>query len=437
LVVAGATLVFAAPSAAQLSSAWSQFRDNAQGTSQGSVVGAQSARPASGFPVNLPVVPGGAGEAPGGVAVSASGTIFVGQGATMTAYSSSGRRLWTYSASGGGGSEPPTITAPALSLSGSTVYSLQTVFNFFGGTPPSTLIAVNAATGKLRWSAPVGTLAAVSGTAQPTVTVGPTGTLYVAANISSSGGPEGSALITGATVSAFSPYGGVEWSTAIGGPVEGGPVVDASGNVYVSNSGGPNPSQVVALNAGGSVLWQTTLGSYAAAGALLTPPVLSPGGSTVFVATRSTDQGGTNGSVYALSTADGSVLGTIGSASGGISGTLALSARYGYLYGGTSGGFLSALPSGGGNPVWAAGGFASSDNVNAPAIGADGTVYAATGPTLVAVAGATGATKWRFTAPIATGSLSSPSIGPNGNVYVTSQALGSGPSQLFAFEGPG
>jgi outer membrane protein assembly factor BamB len=87
--------------------------------------------------------------------------------------------------------------------------------------------------------------------------------------------------------------------------------------------------------------------------------------------------------------------------------------------------------------VWAAGGFASSANVNAPAIGADGTVYAATGPTLVAAAGAAGATKWRFTAPIATGSLSSPSIGPNGNVYVTSQALGSGPSQLFAFEGPG
>jgi hypothetical protein len=147
---------------------------------------------------------------------------------------------------------------------------------------------------------------------------------------------------------------------------------------------------------------------------VLTPPVLSPGGRTVFVATGSTDLGATNGSIYALSTADGSVLGTIGSGPGGISGTLALSPRYGYLYGGTSGGFLSALPSGGGNPVWAAGGFASSENVNAPAIGADGAVYAATGPTLVAAAGATGATKGRFTAPIATGSLSSPSIGPNG-----------------------
>jgi outer membrane protein assembly factor BamB len=130
LVGAGATLVFTAPAAAQLSSAWPQFRDNAQGTSQGSVVGAQSARPASGFPVNLPVVPGGAGEAPGGIAVSASGTIFVGQGATMAAYSSSGRRLWTYRASGGG-SGRPTITAPALSLSGSTVYSLQTVFTVY------------------------------------------------------------------------------------------------------------------------------------------------------------------------------------------------------------------------------------------------------------------------------------------------------------------
>jgi outer membrane protein assembly factor BamB len=62
-------------------------------------------------------------------------------------------------------------------------------------------------------------------------------------------------------------------------------------------------------------------------------------------------------------------------------------------------------------------------------------VYAAGGTTLLALAGATGATKWTFTAP--SGSLSSPSIGPNGNVYVTSLRLGSGPSQLFAFEGPG
>jgi outer membrane protein assembly factor BamB len=59
----------------------------------------------------------------------------------------------------------------------------------------------------------------------------------------------------------------------------------------------------------------------------------------------------------------------------------------------------------------------------------------ASGTTLLAVAGATGATKWTFTAP--SGSLSSPSIGPKGNVYVTSLGLASGPSRLFAFEGPG
>jgi hypothetical protein len=179
------------------------------------------------------------------------------------------------------------------------------------------------------------------------------------------------------------------------------------------------------------------LGSYTAAGALLTPPVLSPDGSTVFVATRSTDLGGTNGSVYALSTADGSVLGTIGSGSGGISGTLAPSSRYGNLYGGTSGGFLSALPSGGGGPAWSAGG---SRRTTTSTPRPSGPTAPSTRPPArpwSAVAGETGATKWRFTAPIATGSLSSPSIGPNGNVYVTSQALGSGPSQLFAFEGPG
>jgi hypothetical protein len=102
LVVAGATLVFAAPAEAQLSSAWSHFRDNAQGTSQGSVVGAQSARPASGFPVNLPVVPGGAGEAPGGIAVSASGTIFVGRSLRSPSIGPSGTVYVTSQALGGG-----------------------------------------------------------------------------------------------------------------------------------------------------------------------------------------------------------------------------------------------------------------------------------------------------------------------------------------------
>lgn len=42
-----------------------------------------------------------------------------------------------------------------------------------------------------------------------------------------------------------------------------------------------------------------------------------------------------------------------------------------------------------------------------------------------------------FTAPIAIRSESSSTIGPNGTVYVTTQALGGGPNQLFAFEGPG
>jgi hypothetical protein len=435
LVVAGATLVFAAPAGAQLSSAWSQFRDNAQGTSQGSVVGAQSARVASGFPVNLPVVPGGAGEAPGGVAISASGTIFAGQGATMTAYASSGRRLWTYSAAvpGGAGQVQPSITAPALSQSGGTVYALSVPLNIFVAES-SSLIAVNASNGQVRWSAPVGQLAVSSGIGQPTVTVGPGGSLYVAANIPGAPGqgPAGSpGPITSATVSSFTPYGGVNWSTTVPGPVVGGPVLDTSGNVYVSVSGtgGANGAQVVSLNSSGAMNWQTTLGNFFTAGFLGTAPLVSPGGSTVYVATR-------NGSVYALGTSDGAILGTIGSASGGISGTLALSTRSGNLFGGTAAGFLTALPSGGGSAAWSAGTEAI-DNVNAPAIGADGTVYATSGNTLLAVSGTSGAPKWTFRAPGDSGSLSSPSIGPNGNVYVTSQTLGVGANQLLAFEGPG
>jgi len=424
LAVAAAALVLAAPAFGQASSkAWSQFRDNPQGTSQNNVVGAQSSRPEPGFPVALPGAPG---AIPGGVAIGLSGVAFVGQGSALSAYSPSGNRFWTYTAPNAGGDAPPTITAPALSLSGSTVYALSVTFNLFT-SPSSSLIALNAATGALRWSAPVGTLAAGFGSAQPTVTVGPDGTLYVAANIpgAPNQGPAGSpGPITNATVTAFSPYGAVNWSTVISGPVQGGPVLDTSGNVYVSVAG--ETDEVVALSPAGGLMWSTALGSQTSVGVLATPPLVTPGGSTVYVATR-----GANGAVYALGTTDGAILGAIGS--GGTNGILSLSPRTGNLYIGTPSALVSALPSGGGSAVWSTG-TAVTDSLNAPAIGADGTVYAAAGHTLMAVSGTTGTTKWTFTAPT-TASLGSPSIGPTGDVYVTSESPIQGENQLYAFAG--
>jgi outer membrane protein assembly factor BamB len=79
---------------------------------------------------------------------------------------------------------------------------------------------------------------------------------------------------------------------------------------------------------------------------------------------------------------------------------------------------------------------ATPGNVNAPAIGADGTVYAANGDTLIAASGTTGAIKWSFTAPTPASELSSPAIGPSGDVYVTTDPLGQGTPQVFAFAGP-
>jgi hypothetical protein len=424
LAVAAATLALAAPAFGQApSKAWSQFRDNPQGTSQNSVVAAQSSRPEPGFPVTLPGAPG---AIPGGVAVGLSGVAFVGQGSTLSAYSPSGNRFWTYTAPNAGGDAPPTVTAPALSLSGSTVYALSVTFNLFT-SPSSSLIALNAATGALRWSAPVGTLAAGFGSAQPTVTVGPDGSLYVAANIPGAPGAgpvDSPGPITNATVTAFSPYGGLNWSTVISGPVEGGPVLDSSGNVYVSVDG--STGEVVALTPAGGLLWSTVLGSETTVGAPATPPLVTPGGSTVYVATR-----GANGAVYALGTTDGAILGTIGS--GGTNGILSLSPRTGDLYIGTPSALVSALPSGGGSAAWSTG-TPETDSLNAPAIGADGTVYAAAGHTLMAVSGTTGATKWTFTAPT-TAVLGSPSIGPSGDVYVTSESPIQGENQLYAFAG--
>jgi outer membrane protein assembly factor BamB len=409
-------LALAAPAAALSPTAWSQFRANPQGTSQGSVVGAQSARPEPGFPAALPAEPNGAGFPPGGVALGASGVAFVGQGPTLSAYSPSGKRFWTYTGATAGGDTPPNINGPALSASGSTVYALNITFNLFTA-PSSSLIALNASNGALRWSAPVGTLAAGLGIAEPTVTVGPDGSLYVAANIAGTGiGPAGSpGPITNATVTDFTPYGGVNWSTVVSGPVSGGPVLDPSGNVYVAVGGGTNGGEVVALSASGALLWSTAL--------------VTPGGSTIYVATQ-----GNNGTVYALGASDGAIVGTIGS--GGIKGTLALSPRTGFLYAGTSSGLVSALPSGGGSPAWSSGTPADGTSVTAPAIGADSTVYATGGNTLVAVSGTTGATKWSFTTPSTLDRLSSPVIGPSGDIYVTSQSLDQGTNQLYAFAGP-
>lgn len=431
VVATALAALLAAPAAAQAASAWSQFRGNPQGTSQAAVVGAQSARPEPGFPATIPVVSSTAGFAPGGVAVGANGVAFVGQGATLSAYSPAGKRFWTYSASTAGGDSPPNVTTPALSTSGSTVYALSVTFNLFTPTP-SNLVALNAATGALRWSAPVGVLSTAVDVPQPTVTVGPDGSLYVAANVAGTPGAgpaNSSGPITNATVTDFSPYGGVNWSTVISGPVSGGPVLDTSGNVYVSVLGGGTGGEVVALSPSGGLLWSTALGPQAAAGVLGTAPVVTPSGSTVYVATK-----GPSGAIYALGTSDGAVVGTIGS--GGITGTPALSTRTGYLYASTPSSGLAALPSGGGSTAFTAGTVATPGNVNAPAIGADGTVYAANGDTLIAASGTTGAIKWSFTAPTPASELSSPAIGPSGDVYVTTDPLGQGTPQVFAFAGP-
>jgi outer membrane protein assembly factor BamB len=429
-VAAALAALLAAPAWGQASKAWSQFRANPQGTSQAAVVGAQTARPEPGFPAPLPVAPNPSGFAPGGVAVGATGVAFVGQGSTLSAYSPSGKRFWTYNASTGGGDVAPNVTTPALSTSGSTVYALSVTFNLFVPTP-STLVALNAGTGALRWSAPVGLLATALGTAQPTVTVGPDGSLYVVSDVAGAvgAGPDNSAgPITNATVTDFSPYGSVNWSTTISGPVAGGPVLDTGGNVYVSVTGGSAGGQVVSLSPSGGLNWATALGTQAAAGYLGTAPVVSPGGSTVFVATR-----GPNGALYALGTSDGAVLGAIGS--GGITGTPALSTRIGNLYAGTPSSLVTALPSGGGSAAWATGA-GSQDSVNAPAIRADGTVYASNGDTLLAVSGTTGAIKWSYTSGSSGIQLSSPAIGPSGDVYVTTDSLGQGTDQLLAFAGP-
>ena len=340
-------------------------------------------------------------------------------------------RLCTYCVSGAGGDSPPNVTTPALSTSGSTVYALSVTFNLFTPTP-SNLVALNAATGALRWSAPVGVLSTAVDVPQPTVTVGPDGSLYVAANVAGTPGAgpaNSSGPITNATVTDFSPYGGVNWSTVISGPVSGGPVLDTSGNVYVSVLGGAAGGELVALSPSGGLLWSTALGPQAAAGMLGTAPVVTPSGSTVYVATK-----GPSGAIYALGTSDGAVVGTIGS--GGITGTPALSTRTGYLYASTPSSGLVALPSGGGSTAFTAGTVARPGNVNAPAIGADGTVYAANGDTLIAASGTTGAIKWSFTAPTPASQLSSPAIGPSGDVYVTTDPLGQGTPQVFAFAGP-
>jgi outer membrane protein assembly factor BamB len=202
----------------------------------------------------------------------------------------------------------------------------------------------------------------------------------------------------------LSPYVGAQtntlkWTRQTGDCVFSSPAIGADGTVYVGSTDG----NVYALNpADGSVKW-----SFATGGSVLSSPAIGADGTVYF--------GGDDGYVYALNPADGSVKWSHATG-GSVLSSPAIGAD-GTVYIGSNDHNVYALNPSDGSVKWsyATGGAVESS----PAIGADGTVYVGSDDAkLYALNPIDGSVKWTYL----TGDWvrSSPAIGADGTVYVVS-----------------
>lgn len=264
---------------------------------------------------------------------------------------------------------------------------------------------------------------------------------------------------------AFNPDGSIKWTFNTGGAIDGTPVVDVRGVVYVGCATSTTTGKMYAIRQqyvngaptqNGQVLWERTLN-----GPVYGSAAISRSGLSVYVGTSApgntfyklngedgsiqaqrTVSGGIenkpafsldnqnlyfgtlDGRLIAVSAADLSVLWNLnlGSDDAVKSSSPAVNPTTGNIYIGTLNGKLFSVTSGGtvaaGFPY--ATGFAI---YSSPAIAQDGTVYFGTlditgldNSNLLAVDGTTGALVWNF--PISGGVTSSPSIGVDGTIYV-------------------
>jgi len=318
--------------------------------------------------------------------------------------------LWQFPASGSVDTADY-YTSPVMSSDGSTIY-------YAAG---STLYAVSASSGAQSWAYSTADGATFEGS---TPAVGPDGTIYVGA--------------TDGNLYAVSSLGALEWTYGAGGGssfygtgIESSPLVGPDGTIYFGSENGYLYALTPLATSGGSptLAWDYltaqppsgyTCDVQVSCGIFTSSPALSPTSSTVYI-------GGEDGNLYAVSppTTPGSTTGTLvwKVALGDVVNTPAVSPDGSTVYATQLSGSLYSVNAATGAINWRS--FGSSS----PAIGPDGTVYAA-GSTCLYAVNPDGSLRWSSCVSGASFDSSSPAVDTNGIVY-----LGSGGSQpgMYAF----
>ena len=206
-----------------------------------------------------------------------------------------------------------------------------------------------------------------------------------------------------ATASVTGPSTGrVEWTRSLGGNITPGPVVAADGTIYVATNAGV----LHALNpTTGADLWTFDGGGpYTGETDLSTSPLVLPQGSILWPGPADTlYELSLPGKVLWSHRFDGMVL------SPALAGTS--------VYVGLMSGTVWELNVSGTLPVLGWSTSIGHSSFGSPAVGPDGDVITTVDKSVVALAGATGAVQWRYTAS-ATIEVS-PSVGATGDVYIT------------------
>lgn len=283
--------------------------------------------------------------------------------------------------------------------------------------PGETLVAHDAATGKRRWSAPVGgvPLAVADGV----VTTGTTGiaaaTGAVAWRFRDGGGISKPPAVVGNTVYVGSDdhtlyalaadAGTVEWTARTNGPIRASPAVGDDA-VYVGTMEG---TLYAFDRADGTVLWRTPVGGR------LHSPVLADG--TVYV-------GNFSRSVHAVDAADGTERWRT-AVDGERFVALTLAAADGAVYGGANGD-LRAFDAADGTERWGIT-YGDRSRVQSPPAVADGRVVVNVGDSLRVLDAADGTERWSRS----TGGSTHPPVVDGAKIYVP------GDGAVHAFAGDG
>ncbi len=188
-------------------------------------------------------------------AFGTNGTVYVGAGSTLRAYTPAGNLLWSSGVSG------PADSGPAISADGSiyvTSLGVPVANNLYTGT----LTAFTPA-GGLKWSFVTGD-SVVSSPA-----IGADGTLYFGSRDEK--------------FYAISPNGAKQWEFVTDGPISGSAVVAADGTIYFGNAGafmpeiGIRKGHLYALHPNGQLKW-----SFQADGEVNSTPALAADGTIYF-----------------------------------------------------------------------------------------------------------------------------------------------------------